>query len=102
MQKKDEVDLDRLIALKRIELDDRRNFLNLVLVILISGFGLTLPNFFFGDIPFNGAIGMIYYFILSTFTFICAFISYRKYRKDVGKVLAELDVLEYIKKQLSK
>ncbi|GKS55959.1 hypothetical protein EMLAB_25740 [Enterococcus mundtii] len=60
---------------------------------------MTLPNFFFGYIQSNGAIGMIYYFILSTFTFSCAFISYRKYQKNVGKVLAELEVLKYIKKQ---
>lgn len=73
------VDLDWLIALKRIELDDRKVFLNLVIVIFISGLGLTLPNLFFADIQFNSTIGMIYYFILSTFTFSCAVISYRKY-----------------------
>ncbi len=93
------MDLDWLIALKRIKLDDRRNFFNLVLVIFISGFALVLPNFLFVDVQFTSIIGTIYYLAWYIFTTCCAVISYRIYKKDVGKVLAELEVLEYIKKQ---
>lgn len=99
IKKEDEVDLDWLIALKRIELDDRRNLLNLVIVILVSGAMLILPNFLFVDIEFKSIIGTVNLFVWYIFILSCAVISYRKYKKNVGKVLAELEVLEYIKKQ---
>ncbi|MCA6775356.1 hypothetical protein [Enterococcus mundtii] len=99
IKKEDEVDLDWLIALKRIKLDDKRNFFNLVLVIYISGFALVLPNFLFVDIEFKSIIGMIYFVVWYIFILSCAVISYRVYKKDVGKVLAKLEVLKYIKKQ---
>ncbi|MGL9772713.1 hypothetical protein [Enterococcus sp. DIV0996a] len=99
IKKEDEVDLDWLIALKKIELDDKRNFLNLVIVILISGTMLILPNFLFVDVQFHSIIGTIYLFVWYFFILSCAVISCRKYKKNVGKVLAELEVLEYIKKQ---
>jgi len=100
IKKEDEVDLDWLIALKRIKLDDKRNFFNLVLVIFISGFALVLPNFLFVDVQLTSIIGTIYYLAWYIFTICCAVISYSIYKKDVGKVLVELEVLEYIKKRL--
>jgi len=99
IKKEDKVDLDWLIALKKVKLDDKRNFFNLILVIFISGFALVLPNFLFVDVQFTSIIGTIYYLVWYIFTIYCAVMSYRIYKKNVGKVLAELEVLEYIKKQ---
>ncbi|MGG5324712.1 hypothetical protein IGJ83_000348 [Enterococcus pernyi] len=81
IKKEDEVDLDWLIALKRIKLDDKRNFFNLVLVIFISGFALVLPNFLFVDVQFTSIIGTIYYLAWYIFTIYCAVMSYRIYKK---------------------
>ncbi len=93
------IDLDWLIAVKRVEVDSNKNIYNSLFVILICGFFLGIPNYVIRDILLNDRTQGWYFLLWILFVLIGIFYGCKIYKKLLAKDIAKLEVLEYLKKQ---
>ena len=95
----DSIDLDWLIAVKKVEIDENRTFFNLVIALLVSGFFLGIPNFILQNVQLNDVTRPYFFLYWLGVVVGGIFAGIWFYKKILVKNIAKLEILEYLKKQ---